>query len=388
MLLTEKELFIQRKLAQLKKKSGTHSPSIQTLRDKVPELDIRVDSCFLSNPYATELFLDHFKREVLENNLLRDLLEYYPSQNAALSESLAITLNIPKGNIFVGNGAAEVIQACMHRFVNRKIVVIIPTFSSYYEFVKPGVEVAYYKLRKEDDFELDIDDYIQFVRKEDPDAIVLINPNNPTGNLISMKNVRRIVEEFAHLDTILLDESFIHFGFETEDYQHVSSAALVNQYDNVIIIKSMSKDFGVAGLRAGYGIMSEQRVTDLLANGFLWNSNGLAEYFFKLYSEETFQQQYEPLRIQFIKETQEFQRELSALGVGKAYPTKANFVLLELPKEVSSTEVNTLMLIRHGIYTRSLGDKIGLDGEYLRVASRGVKENGIILEVFKSVIYG
>ena len=73
------------------------------------------------------------------------------------------------------------------------------------------------------------------MRKVDPDAIVLINPNNPTGNLISMKNVRRIVEEFAHLDAILLDESFIHFGFETDDYQHVSSAALVNQYENVIV---------------------------------------------------------------------------------------------------------------------------------------------------------
>jgi len=386
MQLSDNDKFLQKKLALLKKKSGTHSPSIQTLRDKLPELSIQVDACFLSNPYATDLFLRRFETDIVTKDLLRDLLEYYPSQNAALSEPLSVALQIPKANIFVGNGAAEVIQACMHRFVNRKIIVIIPTFSSYYEFVKPGVEVVYYQLRAEDNFELDIEDYIRFVRKEDPDAIVLINPNNPTGNLLKKKDIRRIVEEFSYIDTILLDESFIHFAFEDDSYEHVSSAGLVNQSDNLIIIKSMSKDFGVAGIRVGYGIMSDQRVLDLLGNGFLWNSNGLAEYFVKLYAEEGFRTDYEPLRRRFIGETQSFYTDMAGIGVGKVYPTQANFLLYELPAGISSEQLNAQLLIRFGIYTRSLNDKIGLQGEYLRVASRGIQENKIILHALENIL--
>lgn len=386
MQLSDNDLFLQKKLALLKKKSGTHSPSIQTLRDKLPELRISVDACFLSNPYATDFFLHRFESDILKKNLLRDLLEYYPSQNAALSEALSVALKIPKANIFVGNGAAEVIQACMHRFVNRKIIVIIPTFSSYYEFVKPGVEVVYYPLSAANNFELDIEDYIRFVRREDPDAIVLINPNNPTGNLLKMKDIRRIVDEFSYIDTILLDESFIHFAFEDDSCEYVSSAGLVNQFDNLIIIKSMSKDFGVAGLRVGYGIMSDQRVIDLLGNGFLWNSNGLAEYFIKVYAEEGFRAGYEPLRIRFIRETQDFYRDMAAMEIGKVYPTQANFLLYQLPEGLTSEQLNAQMLIHHGIYTRSLNDKIGLHGEYLRVASRGEQENKIILHALKSIL--
>jgi histidinol-phosphate/aromatic aminotransferase/cobyric acid decarboxylase-like protein len=386
MKLSDNELLLQKKLTLLKKKSGTHSPSIQTIRDKLPDIRINVDACFLSNPYATDLFLDRFNNDVLNKNLLRDLLEYYPSQNAALSEYISAALNLPKANIFVGNGAAEVIQACMHRFVNKKIIVTIPTFSSYYEFAKPGVEVVYYCLREEENFQLNTEDYIRFVRKEDPDAIVLINPNNPTGNLINKKDIRRIVEEFSYIDNILLDESFIHFAYEDDSFDYVSSASLVNQYENLIIIKSMSKDFGVAGLRVGYGIMSDQRVEDLLGNGFLWNSNGLAEYFIKLYSEPEFLKEYEPLRKQFIRETQNFYSDMQKIGIGKVFPTQANFLLYKLPEEISSEILNSQLLIRHGIYTRSLNDKIGLEGDYLRIASRGEKENKIIIDALKYVL--
>jgi histidinol-phosphate/aromatic aminotransferase/cobyric acid decarboxylase-like protein len=383
--LSKDELEIQNKLILLKSKSGTHSPSIQTIRDKLPELNFKVDACFLSNPYATELFLEYFQTDILKKNKLRDLLEYYPSQNSIIADAASKVLHVPAENIFIGNGAIEVIQACMHRFVIKKIVVIIPTFSSYYEFTRPGVDVAYYQLKEENEFELDVDNYIEFVKNSGADSIVLINPNNPTGNLISYSDIEKIILELSYLETILLDESFIHFSFEDENLSEISYSKLVEKNKNLVLIKSMSKDFGIAGIRVGYGIMSVSRVKLLLDNGYLWNSNGLAEYFLRVYSNSSFKKQYDLCRVKFIKETQDFYRDFSKIKSVKTYPTKANFVLVGLPDNCSSTDLSSLLLIRHGIYVRSCGDKIGLNGNYLRVASRGANENKQIISAFSDL---
>jgi len=128
-------------LFELKNSSGTHSPSISTIQDKIKDFHVEIDGCFLSNPYATNLFMDNFNKDLIKTGKIRDLLEFYPPQNQVVSKSLEKVLNIPSKNIFVGNGAIEIIQAVIHKFVKRKICVIIPTFSSYYEFVENDKEL-------------------------------------------------------------------------------------------------------------------------------------------------------------------------------------------------------------------------------------------------------
>tara|TARA_B110000211_G_C13898120_1_gene472659 strand:- start:363 stop:857 length:495 start_codon:yes stop_codon:yes gene_type:complete len=160
---------------------------------------------------------------------------------------------------------------------------------------------------------------------------------------------------------------------------------LVNEFPNLVVIKSMSKDFGIAGIRAGYSLMAKEKVMDLLSNGYLWNINGLAEYFLNLFASDTFQTEYEPIRKQYLAETQVFFKELSKIKKIKVLPSLANFLLVELPKEYSAETITSLLLIRYGIYVRNCDDKIGLDGNYLRVASRNIKENELILKVFKEL---
>ena len=121
------------RLKKLKSESGSHSPSIDTVLKEVPELNIKVDACFLSNPYATELFLKYMDNDLIKKGKLRDVLEYYPPQNYDVSRYISKAIGIDPQNIFVGNGAIEAIQAVMHTFVKKKVCVIIPTFSSYYE---------------------------------------------------------------------------------------------------------------------------------------------------------------------------------------------------------------------------------------------------------------
>ncbi len=296
-----REAALIERIKRLKKEAGTHSPSAWTLAQRIPELRLKVDACFLSNPYATKLFLMHFHREVIRPRKLRALLELYPSQNRVIAAKLGRVLELDPDSIFVGNGAVEIIQAILHRFTREKILVNLPTFSPYYEFARPDTQVIYNVLRKEDNFRFNPGAYLDLVRRERPDTVVLINPNNPDGGYIPHAVMRRLLEELRSVPNVIVDESFIHFACEGDGYVYRSVADQVGRLPNLMVVKSMSKDFGVAGIRAGYAVMAPDRVRTLLDNGYLWNSSGMAEYFFDLYSRPDFQAQYERERIRFIR---------------------------------------------------------------------------------------
>jgi len=386
MNLTEDEKKMVTNLKLLKEASGSHSPSINTLRNEFPELDIKVDACFLSNPYATDLFINYLEEEKINTGQFREILEYYPSQNEIIGKDIASAINVNAQSIFVGNGAIDVIQACMHNFSGSKVIVNIPTFSSYYEFVKPNTEVVYYRLDKENNYELNPEKYVEFAKKTKPTSIVIINPNNPNGSYITYSDMRMIVNELREVEMILIDESFIHFAYEDEDKNQVSTSELALEYPNVVVVKSMSKDFGIAGVRAGYGIMNKHRVSKLLENGYLWNSSGLAEYFFKLYKNSLFLERYAEVRLQYIYEAINFFDALRSFQEIKVYPTKANFALIELLNGMTSSYFVNCMLIKYGVYLRSCSDKIGLQGEFIRVACRTKEENEIILKSFSEIL--
>jgi histidinol-phosphate/aromatic aminotransferase/cobyric acid decarboxylase-like protein len=373
------------KYAELKKQSGSHSPSLSSIKEKIPELQIKVDACFLSNPYATDLFLEYFKTEMIDTGDINALLEFYPSQNKVIANYVETQLNIQAGSVFICNGAIEAIQAIIHRYSKGKLLVIIPTFSSYYEYATDEIEVIYYKLRKEDNFKLDVDDYIETVEREKPNTIILINPNNPNGGYINYDDLKRITNELDMVENIIIDESFIHFAYEDSDMKLKSIVPFVNEKENIMVIKSMSKDFGIAGLRCGYAIMSKRRVSELLRNGYLWNSNGIAEYFFKLYSRPDFLAKYEVVRRKYITESLVFISALNQIANIKVYPSRANFVLVELLNGLTANDISTKLICDHGIYVRNCNDKIGLDGEYIRVAARTLNENKLIIDAIKSV---
>ncbi|MBS1537291.1 MAG: histidinol-phosphate aminotransferase family protein [Bacteroidetes bacterium] len=381
--LNQKEQEIAAKIKKLKDEAGTHSPSIFTVAEKIPELKIHVDACFLSNPYATELFFTYLKRDLVDSRKMRDVLEFYPSQNNVIAEILSECLNVNPKSIFIGNGAIEIIQAVIHNFTKNKIIVNIPTFSSYYEFVKDGIEILFNPLEKGENYRLNIEKYIQIVKKEKPDTIVIINPNNPDGGYVKYSDIKYLLANLTEVETVIIDESFIHFAYEDETYEMKSATELVKDYPNLIVIKSMSKDFGIAGVRAGYAVMDSKRVAYLLKNGFLWNSSGLAEYFFRLYVHDTFLKEYEKVRIKYIQETQLFFKELSTIPQIQLYPGLANFGLIELKDGSTSTDFVSKLLIGHGIYTRNCADKIGLEGQFVRIASRNKDENALIINSIK-----
>lgn len=370
----------------IKNSSGTHSPSMATLQDEFSDFKLNVDACFLSNPYATDLVMKYIDKELLQAGNLRKTLEYYPSQQNVLSKFLSKYLDVNSKNIFIGNGAIEIIQALIHKVVKKKIVLPIPTFSSYYEFAKDDINVVYYQLKKENNYRFNIDDFAEFVNKENPDTVVLINPNNPNGDYIPLSKMRRLLAKLNIVENVIIDESFIHFAWEDDSLDLVSSTSLFNEFDNVSIVKSMSKDFGIAGIRVGYGLMKSTLVESFLKNGYLWNVNGIAEYLIRLLCNETFLKEYEDARKKYVLECRNFFRGLSKIEGIHLYPTKSNFSLIQLPQNISSSFFVSALLCEFGVYIRTANDKIGLSGECVRVSVRREEENKIILKAIASII--
>lgn len=386
--ISPEEQRLMDRFGELSSGSGSHSPSLVTMRQNLPEISVDIDACYLSNPLATDLFWSHFNSDSLNDpQFITRMFEAYPSQNRDIAEKLASTIEVDPDRIFVANGATEAIQAIVHNYASH-LHVSLPTFSPYYEFVQPQQRVTTYQLDSADNFVLDPERYVQSVLGSGADTAVLISPNNPDGYLIPDNHLVWILSRLRSLKTVIVDESFVHFAGRQNTDALPTLLGITRQFENVTIVKSMSKDFGVAGIRAGYAIMNPNRVTELLNRGYLWNINGIAEYFFSLFARPMFQDEYRTVLAEYREHIDRFTSMTSNIGGMCAYPTSANFQLMQMPADVSAEMVTNLMLIRHGVYVRSCDDKVGLDGEFIRVAIRTEPENERIVEALSDVLEG
>ena len=385
--ISAKERALLLQLEELSARSGSHSPSLGTMQKAIPEIVVDIDACYLSNPLATDLFWSYFNADVLADpQLFKRMLEAYPSQNRAIAERLSVSIGTPADHLFIGNGATEAIQAVIRDFSSH-IHISTPTFSPYYEFAGQDKQVTTFNLDPARNFAVDPVRYVDSVLRSHADTAVLISPNNPDGYLIPDNDLEWILSKLNSLNTIIVDESFIHFADNATPHGELPSlTGITNQFDNVTIVKSMSKDFGIAGIRAGYSIMPAERVTQLLDHGYLWNTSGIAEYFFSLFDRPIFLEEYLRELSSYKLSIDKFTSETAKYDFIQAFNTSANFQLMKLPEYVSAEEVAALLLIRHGIYVRSCGDKIGLNGEFIRVAIRTERENEKILGALADIL--
>ena len=348
----------------------------------LPEVRVSIDACYLSNPLATDLFREYFNRDVInDQQLIKRLFEAYPSQNRAIAERLSPTVGVLPNRIFVANGASEAIQAIIHNYSSH-VHVVVPTFSPYYEFASSPRSFTMMQTREEDDFRLDPERYVDSVIGSGADTAVLISPNNPDGYYIPEDDLKWILARLSGLSTVIVDESFIHFAREWGSNSWPSLIEVTEMFPNVSVIKSMSKDFGIAGIRAGYAIMNSRRVDQLLENGYLWNINGIAEYFFSLFARQGFVDEYRDVLQTYRDRIDRFTSMTRDADFIRCFPTSANFQLMKMPDGMTSELATALLLVRHGVYVRNCADKVGLRGEFIRVAIRTDEEN---IRVFKAL---
>jgi histidinol-phosphate/aromatic aminotransferase/cobyric acid decarboxylase-like protein len=363
-------------LRRLKAASGSHSPSVAEIERALPGV-VEVDACFLSNPYATDEVMGRLR--AIEPRLLERMVSHYPSQGAGLASLLAPSVGAPADELVVGNGAAEIIQALVSRAPG-PLLLSLPTFSAYYEFA--AGPVVPHQLRPDREFRMDLGELDALVDRHQPETVVVINPNNPDGGLVPEADLVDFVAGLqGRVGQVIVDESFGHFAtLETPS----TLAPLVAEMPHLVVVNSLSKSHGIAGLRLGYGVMAPVRASRIRATS-LWNLNAFAEWFCGLLGDPEYRSAYERARRRYVRGARRLFAELAEVPGVRAFPTAANFALLELDRPAAP--VAAAMLARHGVYVRDCADKWGLEGDrYLRVAARREPENRRIVAALSDVL--
>ena len=337
------------------------------------DLDVK-DFCYMTNPYfPPEEFLADLGAR------LQVLIKGYPSTNWHISSLLAKSLGLTQQELIVANGASELISTITGRFV-QNLAVPVPTFNEYINRAEvQGKRVSPFVTSG--DFELDPEAFIQHVQSTRANSALLIQPNNPTGTFISKENMRYLLESLRSLDLILVDESFIEF---VNAEPNPSVVDLIFEYPNLIILKSLSKNYGIPGLRLGYAASGNQeRVADLRQDLPIWNINSLAQFFLEKMPDyqEQFYRSCELLK----SATQRMYSGLQDISYLKPYPTQGNFVLCRILHGFNASELTAHLFNRHRILVNNCGGKEGLDDSFLRLACRTEEENAELLEALRDL---
>lgn len=336
------------------------------------------DYCYLVNPYfPPQKMIDELQAS------FKTLLTQYPSGAAQMSLLAGKIFNLLPEHIVVGNGAAELISS-LGDTLTGKVAVPYPTFNEYPERFTNATIVPVKTNPK--DFSYSAKDILEVVKKENVNTVLLINPDNPSGNFLPKKEVFALLKELKPRNVkLIFDESFIDFADKEIRYSLLSEDIL-NEYDNLIVVKSISKSYGVPGLRLGVLASSNSDYIDMIKKtNAIWNINSFAEYYLQIY--EKYSKTYASACDSIAEERARFIKELSKIKHLHVFPSQANFILVRLDGENRSDKLAVTLLEKCNILIKDLtGKKCFEEPKYIRLAIKSPQDNNVIIETLKSVI--
>jgi histidinol-phosphate/aromatic aminotransferase/cobyric acid decarboxylase-like protein len=350
-----------------------HSPSFLTLQ-RGADRELR-DWCIPVNPYfpPPELF-DVFRAR------LETVLKYYPAPAAEIAEVLAGVLHLDSETLVLANGSTELLTWLDVLFARDSLATPVPTFGRWTDHPRDiGARLLAYPLRARDDFALDVDDFVRFVRRTGARAAAVCNPNNPTGSLLPRPETVRLLDALADLDLVVIDESFLDFADE-RGVPTVSDEAV--RRENVVVLKSLGKNFGLHGVRAGYAVTNVARAARLRRELPSWNINGLAELLIRELPHH--RDAYEESRRRVVRDRVLLEWRLREVPGLTVYPSRANFVYVRANDAVDGTALRDRLLTEHGILVRECGNKVGSDRQHFRIAARPAEQVASLIEALRS----
>lgn len=333
-----------------------------------------IDFCYLVNPY----FPNKKLVSEMQTNFER-LLGEYPSGMGVNSLIAAKIFGLHASQVIVGNGAAELIKSLMERFTGR-LGMAFPTFQEYPNRKAEKDVVPYFVTN--DEFRYTAKNLMDFYEDKDIEVLALINPDNPSGNYIRREDVLKL-SEWCEKKNIrfVVDESFVDFVDE-EETTTLLDAEILKENPNLIVVKSISKSYGVPGLRLGVLASSdEELIAEMKKDVAIWNINSFAEFYLQIY--EKYAKDYVKAIEKFKQTRAAYIKDLQALSGLRVLPTQANYVLCEITCGVTSRKLAE-DLLEENILIKDLSTKKGFDGKnYIRLAVRDEKDNAILVEALK-----
>ena len=337
-----------------------------------------LDYCYLVNPYFPS---PRLKDELRAN--FDTLLTEYPSGMYVNSLLAGKCFGVRQDYVVPGNGAAELIKSLMGR-LEGKLGVIYPTFEEYpNRRVKDTLEIF---VPQTEDFHYTADDVIGYFSEHRPDSLLLINPDNPSGNYIPYKDVLRLAEWCKNEGVrLVVDESFVDFSSEFP-HNTLLRNDLLERFPDMIVVKSISKSFGVPGLRLGIMASAD---TELIAfvkkDVSIWNLNSFAEFFMQIYTKH--EGDYRKAAEKFGNERGRFYEDLRSIPYLKVYPSEANYFLCEVMPPYNSHNLAVTLLKNHNILIKDCSGKKAFAGRNcIRLAVRNRLDNERLVSALKQVL--
>lgn len=336
-----------------------------------------LDFCYLVNPF----FPTPQMKEEMKTNF-DTLLTEYPSGMQVNSLLAGKYFNIKQDYIVVGNGAAELIK-CMMEGIEGKIGIIYPTFEEYPNRIDKNRIVPF--LSKNKDFLYTAEDLKEFYNDKKIDCLLLINPDNPSGNFIPIKDIISLAQWSKNLGIkLIIDESFVDFS---EDFQNNSLLHndILEAYPDMTVIKSISKSYGVPGLRLGVLASSDTTIINRIKKEVsIWNINSFGEYYMQIFGK--YSKDYIKACEAFIKERERFQQEMTKIDFIRVIPSQANYFMIKLIDKYTPEELSAVLLKKYNILIKSCNSKHGLENKnYVRIAVRSKNDNDLLLQALKEL---
>jgi histidinol-phosphate/aromatic aminotransferase/cobyric acid decarboxylase-like protein/GTP:adenosylcobinamide-phosphate guanylyltransferase len=340
---------------------------------RFPELR---DFCYLVNPY--------FPPQKMQEEMkayFYELLSQYPSGQETQRLLAGKMFKVEPENIVVGNGAAELIRG-LGKAIDGTFGLAFPTFNEYPESI--GYDRVIKFIPQNRDFAYNIENMIELAKKSD--NLLLINPDNPSGNFISKKELLKLADKLLKMDkNFILDESFIDFSTNGEEESMITQEIL-DRYPNLVIIKSISKSYGVPGIRLGILATSNKDIMRAVEKEVaIWNINSFGEFFLQVFGK--YKNDYKAACEKIAKERDRFYKRLQEVPYFRVIYSQANYFLIELIDKYSATEITQKLLWEDEIYIKDLTGKIGFENkEYIRVAVRDYSDNEFLIEKLKGIL--
>ena len=336
-----------------------------------------LDYCYLVNPYFNESrIIDELEA------YFRTLIAEYPSGMKVNTLLASKCWGVKEKFIIPGNGAAELIKALMEMLPGT-LGVVRPTFEEYPNRRDKESLVTF--IPQNSDYRYTADDLMKYFSEHPVDNLLLINPDNPSGNFIPISDVMTLATWCKERDIrLVVDESFVDFSVGYRDNSLLHDHIL-ETYPTMVVMKSISKSYGVPGIRLGILCSAD---TELIARMkkkvSIWNINSFAEYFMQIFSK--YEKDYHRACERFIAERDDFERQLRQVPFLRVMPSQANYFLCEVLPPMDARQLVITMLKRHNILMRDCSDKTGFDGrQYMRIAVRNHADNARLIAALKDI---
>lgn len=335
-----------------------------------------IDFCYLVNPYfPPQRMIDEIKASF--ESLLRD----YPSGMKVNALLASKNFGVKTDYIVVGNGAAELIKAMMEGYTG-VLGNVLPTFEEYPNRLTSDKLVQF--IPQSSDYHYTADDLKSFFDDKPIDTLLLINPDNPSGNYIPYSELLGLIKWTQKKGLrFIVDESFVDFA-DVDGPTSLLNNEILSENKHLAVLKSISKSYGVPGLRLGVlASGNTELIVRIKKDVAIWNINSFGEFFMQIY--EKYHKDYDQACKSFIEERRIFYQELNEVPFLRVVTSQANYFLCEVINRFSSRELS-LKLLKQNILIKDCGTKKAFNGRsFVRLAVRDRKDNAYLVQTLKNL---